>query len=836
MPVRPLPQTVTSMRRPLFALLVAAALAAPAAAQRPKIKIDDARVGLPAGGGSTSDRDLSGRAAPVSKRNTWAPVYVRLEMLGEYQGGAVLKVETTDGDDLKTTLRVPLLPTLADRKPGEMIEPAELPYLPYARVGDRIGEVVLTVESDGKDGRVRELSEPYRFTSRDRFVQFKEPSSYIVLGLGSRLPTFTLPAVKVEKKENPNVATPPGYRNGRVQTAVIADVREMPDQWFGYSACDIVVLSTGAATPEFLADLFDPQKSQPFVARRDALFEWVRRGGKLVVSVGANAPALSQSPVFQDLLPQPISREQPTRAVGSLAIKFQIATAVPVGGKLQPKTDTFPVARFAPPSAGRPSNVVLMSADPQPEPLVVQGTFGLGKVTAVAFDLDRSPFAEFPLRADFWDWLLREAGSARTSLAPDGKQSNVVNFAEPDKEDELAAGLRSTVDQFEGVPVISFGWVALFIVLYTLLIGPVEYYFLKKVVGRLELTWITFPLIVVTVSAVAYMTAYAIKGNDLRLNKVDLVDVDLHGGRVYGRSWFTLFSPRIESYTIGVEPREGWVKPSAPETPLPFPLVDWMAGGRGGGGGSLINRGYQYDTRLSARGPVLADGLVRVPVQVWSTKAFTGQWVGELDRTNPLIKADLFHPPASPGAVTGSLVSNLPVAALSDPVLVYAGRVYKLPTLTKGQPVDVPSSSPEAEGGLPTDPDWLTRNTAAAYITGRGDATLIGGGQSLWRALFHEKVMAREVTKGGLENASLRDLDQSWRLNESNRNEAMLLARIPAISGPAEGLLTDPAGPSATTLWLKELPGERPRSVVPGTLRQETYIRVFIPIKPAAKP
>ena len=140
------------MSRLLFALLAVAALAGPAAAQRPKVKIDDARVGLPAGGGSVGDRDLAGRANPIAKRNTWAPVYVRLEMLGEYAGGANLKVETTDGDDLKTSLVVPLLPSLADRKPGEKIEPAELPYLPYARVGDRIGEVTLTVLTAPTDG------------------------------------------------------------------------------------------------------------------------------------------------------------------------------------------------------------------------------------------------------------------------------------------------------------------------------------------------------------------------------------------------------------------------------------------------------------------------------------------------------------------------------------------------------------------------------------------------------------------------------------------------------------------------------------------------------------
>ena len=66
---------------------------------------------------------------------------------------------------------------------------------------------------------------------------------------------------------------------------------------------------------------------------------------------------------------------------------------------------------------------------------------------------------------------------------------------------------------------------AFFIFIYILLIGPGDYLFLKKVLKRMELTWVTFPLIVITVSLVAYYAAYAIKGHDLRVNKVDIVDV-----------------------------------------------------------------------------------------------------------------------------------------------------------------------------------------------------------------------------------------------------------------------------------------------------------------------
>src|SRR5436309_5667264 len=108
---------------------------------------------------------------------------------------------------------------------------------------------------------------------------------------------------------------------------------------------------------------------------------------------------------------------------------------------------------------------------------------------------------------------------------------------------EVARDLQVSLEDVEDVPMISFGWVALFILLYIIVVGPLDYLFLKKVVKRLELTWVTFPVVVLVVSAGAYFTAYYIKGNDLRINKLDVVDIDLHDGQAYGHTWFTLFSP-----------------------------------------------------------------------------------------------------------------------------------------------------------------------------------------------------------------------------------------------------------------------------------------------------
>src|SRR5262249_2415914 len=153
------------------------------------------------------------------------------------------------------------------------------------------------------------------------------------------------------------------------------------------------------------------------------------------------------------------------------------------------------------------------------------------------------------------------------------------------------------LEDFEDVPVISFGWVALFILVYILIVGPLDYFFLKKVVKRLELTWITFPTVVVAISVAAYFTAYYLKGNDQKINKIDLVDIDLNTQEAFGQSWFTIFSPRIQHYTIGVEPAHpDWAATKADPGRDYSVVTSWMGrpeaswGGSGRGGSQSLFR------------------------------------------------------------------------------------------------------------------------------------------------------------------------------------------------------------------------------------------------------
>src|SRR5207245_2381881 len=163
---------------------------------------------------------------------------------------------------------------------------------------------------------------------------------------------------------------------------------------------------------------------------------------------------------------------------------------------------------------------------------------------------------------------------------------------------------------------------AFFIFLYILLIGPGDYLFLKRVLKRMELTWITFPTIVVTVSLLAYYAAYVVKGKELRVNKVDVVDIDQTTGLARGSVWMNLFS--------------------------------------------LSSGGYAYEPFAAAE---RLDG-VRVPI--WSTKCLTARWIGP---SAALVEADL--QPVGTDRLSGT-ITNRQSVPLKDAILAFGNQVYEL--------------------------------------------------------------------------------------------------------------------------------------------------------------
>jgi hypothetical protein len=760
----------------LVALL--AATIAPAQ-QRAKVFIDNVQVGFTASAEEGELADPRGRIA-LYKAGVWTPVYVYLRAGADSISKGKVQVETTDSDDVQNTYTVPLPPS------GLAADEMYLAIL-YTKTGSVTGEFNVTVQADNKTA---ELKKPF---------DGLEPGHALCLAVGSRLGGL-------RQAVRPLAPSGTGeLPSERIRVAYVDDVRQLPTRWFGYASADLLVLTTGTA--KFVNDLANDDKN-----RKEALAEWVRRGGRLVVSCGRNRAEVQQLLAgLQMPLPVTMSGALPLASLKHLADWASgqpPLKALPAG--TDPKAAVLEEGVKLEPKPGEEIEYLLPShEEADSSPLVVRWPYGMGQVILVALDLDNPPFTGWKGQTEFWKRLLAKTG---LRLVTDTKSSSPSGgiVAAPGDRDDLATSLRSDLERFTDVSVISFGWVALFILIYIVIVGPLDYLFLKKVVKRLELTWITFPAVVLVVSAAAYFTAYALKGNDLKINKLDLVDIDLTTGKAYGNTWFTLFSPRIQLYTVGVEPAApDWVAESTDGNRASGVVVSWLGKPETGYGGygrarsqSLFRRTYEYDTDGA--------GLTGVPIQVWSTKSFTASWERPIAVSKSRFRLRRLQ---RNEGVEGEVTNPLPVN-LEDVSLIYAegphdanSKVYSVGTMAAGQtkPLILKGTPPTLSGWLNT-----TFSSDQGFIK---------------RILFHSAFPTQDQKRDYVLNY----LDQGWRRQP---NGAILVGRVAHKEGPAEAMTQDAAMPSR--LWLGELPGGgKTRPALAGTLRQDTYVRVFLPVAPA---
>jgi hypothetical protein len=314
--------------------------------------------------------------------------------------------------------------------------------------------------------------------------------------------------------------------------------------------------------------------------------------------------------------------------------------------------------------------------------------------------------------------------------------------------------------------------------------------------------------VVLAVSLGAYFLAHYLKGNELRINKVDVVEIDTHTQQAYGTTMFTVFSPRLQHYDVGVEPA-GFTNPEGV-------VVSWMGrpgygarafGGRQGGG--LFYRSYEYENEgLSMKG---------VPIQVWSMKSFTARWLVPLDASKPLLKHDLKLD--SKSKVDGSITLSMP-QTLRSCQLIYRGDVWEIGNLEPGKPVRVPeayapvSSLSRAWGGgvMPSyRPNPRRPYESQQVVVGSPTGTIR-------QMMFFDEISRSRSGQHQEESEYLDFLDQSWRLQMP---EAILI-----------GLLDDEDG-SSTEINDKERIGTRLNPFNPklrGTMKQHTVVRVYLPL------
>jgi hypothetical protein len=301
-------------------------------------------------------------------------------------------------------------------------------------------------------------------------------------------------------------------------------------------------------------------------------------------------------------------------------------------------------------------------------PVVIRRAYGLGEVVFVACALDEAPLRDWKGRNEFWRKVLRLDGDGgneglQQQYAPRGG----MYYA------DLSGQLMTGLDQFRGVKFVSFGLVAGLIFLYILVIGPGDYVFLRFGLKKLEATWITFPLLVIGISAAAWGAASWLKGSKLHVNQVDVIDFDVENDRIRGVTWVNIFAPKTMRFDLELAAND--FRGEALK-----PVTAWGFQGRTG----LMETGnrlaaasgaYYYGDELgSVRG---------LPVQVWSSKAMVARYEASIAE-DPVE----FNFKLTPEGVIEGSVTNRTGRTLQSPWLIHDRWLFTLSDLAPGATVE----------------------------------------------------------------------------------------------------------------------------------------------------
>jgi hypothetical protein len=479
-------------------------------------------------------------------------------------------------------------------------------------------------------------------------------------------------------------------RNSRFASTVdvceLSGHDQLPEHWLALEAVDVLVLTSS-----------DLAKLQALSSNQvNALQEWVLNGGQLIWSVGKNArELLGEQGRFASLAPGKF------RELGSLRNSSGLET---FAGSIQP------LELESATNAGIPLTI-LTDVDGRIEladvtvagsrPLVVRAPFGFGQIVFVAFDLDASPVASWEGRSRIVNRLLQGSDDQSDRRASREQATHVARFGYQD----MVGQLRSGLDQFPGVTFVAFSWVAGLVLLYLLVIVPVDYFFLRDVLRRMTLTWVTFPIATLLFVGLAIWLSSRWKGREIHLNQVDLIDVDVTTGHLRGTTWAHLYSPRAATYDLQCEPD----RKIAAMTAFGGNVLGWQGLPGTGLGGlntaaaappAIDEYQMEFESRVGSSNPPASEKVTEptgsqsllvamrgAPVHIAATKSLINRCWGEAELTAPSsLTVD------SDGLLRGEIVNPLPLE-LGDCIVYFENWAFRLDSqrgvLRPGQPTRI---------------------------------------------------------------------------------------------------------------------------------------------------
>jgi hypothetical protein len=310
--------------------------------------------------------------------------------------------------------------------------------------------------------------------------------------------------------------------------------RRLPWDWTGYACLDLLIL----CDPDWTA--FTPEQSA-------AVVQWVTGGGRLLIIMGTH----------------PLPADHPIAAMLPLKVGPSRKVTLPTGSVLTWGCDM----------ANEWQDVTAWSLEDVDwtfeeygtgQPLFAYGQVGFGRAAVLAFDPSSLKLRPGATPASFWIWHTDKLLSHRLFLGVVNDSANwadayipALDSAARDGSSQAGEAVMNYLLDIPQMRPISIIWIILLLFGLAMVIGPIDYFVLKRL-DRLPLTWLTFTFYIVAFSVAAYFGVKALRSGQTQLRAVSVVDaVDGRAG-AWSSCYSGIFAPESDDYRLSGLGRGQW--------------------------------------------------------------------------------------------------------------------------------------------------------------------------------------------------------------------------------------------------------------------------------------
>ncbi len=372
--------------------------------------------------------------------------------------------------------------------------------------------------------------------------------------------------------------------------------RSLPWDWTGFASLDLLIL-------------YDPDWTQFRPEQIKAICDWVSNGGTLFLVLGVH-PLPADSPIAPLL---PFSVGQPRRTTVAETVWAQWALA-------SSSAETVTVWPLAP----KPNTVVVRMPEDSAE-LFGVGWAGFGRVAVLAFDPSQLSAGQVAGSASFWvnritACLTERSASGQVSATGGYRRAIVLSqnaTQEQDKTNEFLFQSGLSQDSINRVleyqynlkqmRPLSIGWVILILVSMALLLGPVDYFVLKRL-DRLPLTWLTSLGWIVVFTVGAYYGVQALRGGQMQIRTVSVVDSIAGSPAGWATHYLGVFAPQSDEYQL-----DGLGAPQ------------WWSGVTSSTGEVYVQQGGLMARQIYCQQMDGSNLPFSVPINIWTVQSLVGE-------------------------------------------------------------------------------------------------------------------------------------------------------------------------------------------------------------------